>query len=46
MAKWKLTIIVDDANSNEDSDPIATAISNLEYDNYKIVYWDEELEKQ
>lgn len=41
MSKWKLTIVVDDIDADEDSNPIATAVSNLEYDSYKIVSWDE-----
>lgn len=41
MSKWKLTIVVDDIDADEDSNPISTAVSNLEYDSYKIVSWDE-----
>jgi hypothetical protein len=44
MSKWKLTIVVDDANADEGSNPIATAVSNLEYDSYEIVSWTEEKE--
>lgn len=40
MALHKLTIIVDDASADEGADPIATAVSNLEYDNFTIVKWD------
>jgi hypothetical protein len=42
MSKWKLTIVVDDIDADQESNPIATAVSNLEYDNYKIVSWEEE----
>ena len=42
MSKWKLTIVVDDEYADQESNPIATAVSNLEYDNYKIVSWEEE----
>ena len=42
MSKWKLTIVVDDTNAEEGSNPIATAVSNLEYDSYEIVSWKEE----
>ncbi len=42
MAKWKLTIVVDDINADQESNPIATAVSNLEYDGYKITSWEEE----
>ncbi len=42
MSKWKLTIVVDDEYADQESNPIATAVSNLEYDSYKIVSWEEE----
>ena len=42
MSKWKLTIVVDDIDADEGSNPISTAVSNLEYDNYKIISWEEE----
>jgi hypothetical protein len=42
MSKWKLTIVVDDVDADQESNPIATAVSNLEYDSYKIVSWEEE----
>jgi hypothetical protein len=42
MSKWKLTIVVDDEYADQESNPIATAVSNLEYDNYKIISWEEE----
>jgi hypothetical protein len=42
MSKWKLTIVVDDIDADQESNPIATAVSNLEYDSYKIVSWEEE----
>lgn len=32
-----LTIIVDDEYADEDTCPLQTAISNLMYDNYKII---------
>jgi hypothetical protein len=37
MAKHMLTIIVDDTDADEDVDPMASAISNLEYDGFEIV---------
>jgi len=47
MSKWKLTIVVDDIDvddidADEGSNPIFTAVSNLKYDNYKIISWEEE----
>jgi len=42
MSKWKLTIMVDDTNAEEGTNPIATAVSNLEYDSYEIVSWEVE----
>jgi len=42
MSKWKLTIVIDDTDADDGSNPISTAVSNLEYDGYKIVSWEEE----
>jgi hypothetical protein len=42
MSKWKLTIMVDDTNAEEGTNPIDTAVSNLEYDSYEIVSWEVE----
>lgn len=35
----KLTIWVDDSDI-DDADPIASAVSNLEYDGFNILKWD------
>lgn len=32
-----LTIVVDDTNADEDTCPLETAVSNLQYDNYRII---------
>ena len=45
MSIWKLTIVVDDTETDEGSNAIATAVSNLEYDGYKIISWEEEVVK-
>jgi hypothetical protein len=42
MSKWKLTIVIDDTDADDGSNPISTAVSNLEYDGYKIISWEEE----
>jgi len=36
----KLTIWIEDYTGDEDEDPIASAISNLEYDGFNIITWD------
>ena len=44
MSKWKLTIVVDDSNADEGSNPLATAVASLVYESYRIVSWEEEEE--
>lgn len=40
MSIHKLTIFVNDEYADEGTDPIASAVSNLEYDGYTINHWD------
>jgi hypothetical protein len=44
MAVSKLTIWVDDSLCDDIQDPIASAVSNLEYDGFDILKWDIELD--
>lgn len=37
MTKYKLTIVLDDSGADDNTDPISSAVSNLEYDNYGII---------
>ena len=37
MAVHKLVIVVDDSDANEDTDPLSSALSNLEYDGYEVI---------
>ena len=41
MSKWKLKIVIDDIEADKESNPISTAVSNLEYDGYKVISWEE-----
>lgn len=44
MSIHKLTILINDEYADEDTDPIASAVSNLEYDGYTIENWDIEFD--
>ena len=37
MAVHKLVIVVDDSDANEDTYPLSSALSNLEYDGYEVI---------
>jgi len=37
MSMVKITVTVDTDGADEDSDPIGTVISNLEYDNFTVI---------
>ena len=38
MAKLRLEIIVEDVETNGETDPLTSAVSNLEYDGYLVEY--------
>jgi len=44
MAVHKLVILVDDSDANEDTDPLSSALSNLEYDGYEVIQFSSELD--
>lgn len=36
----KLTIWIEDYSGDEDENPVASAVSNLEYDGFNVLEWD------
>ena len=38
MTEYKITLVIDDSNADEETDPLTTAVSNLEHEGYDVIY--------